>query len=59
MLFAGLDDFKTINDIRGHELGDPLTKQVVQHLLACVRDTDTVARFGGDELVIILEFVAR
>ena len=54
VMVLDLDNFKPINDLHGHWVGDLLLMEVAQRLLHCVREVDTVARFGGDEFVVLL-----
>ncbi len=54
VLFVDLDDFNTLNDARGHEVGDLVLQQTAQRIRAILNETDTVARFSGDEFVVLL-----
>ena len=59
LLFLDLDNFKVINDTQGHDAGDEVLKLVSKRLLSVVRKSDTVARFGGDEFVIMIKHTGK
>jgi diguanylate cyclase (GGDEF)-like protein/PAS domain S-box-containing protein len=54
LMFIDLDNFKPLNDRYGHDMGDLLLMEVARRIAHCVREMDTIARFGGDEFIVML-----
>jgi diguanylate cyclase (GGDEF)-like protein/PAS domain S-box-containing protein len=59
LYFIDLDNFKLLNDTQGHDVGDSVLIEVAHRLMRCVRAGDTVARFGGDEFVVLTEYLSK
>jgi diguanylate cyclase (GGDEF)-like protein/PAS domain S-box-containing protein len=59
IMFIDLDGFKKVNDLHGHDFGDKILKQVAQRLVDGLRQTDTVARIGGDEFLVIQSEISQ
>lgn len=59
ILFIDIDDFKSLNDTLGHELGDLLLVEVAKRIQSCVHQDDTVARLGSDEFVVVVETLGQ
>ena len=59
ILFLDIDSFKNINDTKGHQFGDQILIAIAQRLGSCLRKTDTICRFGGDEFLILLADVTE
>ncbi|GAA5216247.1 putative bifunctional diguanylate cyclase/phosphodiesterase [Corallincola platygyrae] len=58
VMFLDLDHFKDVNDLLGHEVGDKLLCTVAKRIETCLREQDTLARFGGDEFILLLDTIS-
>jgi len=58
LMFLDLDNFKALNDTKGHDVGDLLLVEVAERMRRCVREGDSIARLGGDEFVVVLEMLS-
>ena len=59
LLFLDLDNFKSLNDTHGHNMGDRLLIEAARRIVGCVREADSVARLGGDEFVVMLSVLSQ
>jgi GGDEF domain-containing protein len=57
VLCIDLDNFKEVKDLHDHNIEDPLLQEVARRLRGCIRESDTIARFGGDEFVVLLDSI--